>query len=589
MSRTRHSILVKLMGKESFDGTDAALASPVEYQAGQTLAQAIYLSGLYAPPALCSGLAACGRCRVRVTSEPGPEPEPADMRLFAPDELALGWRLACKHHAWPGMCIELPVETRLFADLLRESGKKSAADLAVLPDAASDPGDTTDSVSFYPPTAGDPLRSTNGKTAFLAVDLGTTSLEWRLQANLPQGPCTLWQGKAVNPQMGAGSDLVSRLSFAATDAGRELLYRLTQDALRGLVEQSALVMRAKGLSGGPSALCLAANTAMTAISLGVDTRSLANAPYAVPYAGGQWEALPGLPPLLTPPQPSPFVGGDIAAGYAALALDREFPIPEYPFLLADLGTNGEFLLALAPDNSLATSVALGPALEGIGLSHGIDAQPGAVSNFSFSPYGLEAICVKHSASQRATPSSVPGITATGYLELLHILLTSGAMDRQGYFTPDACGALKRFFTPKRALGTEEARNGAWLPLPLGLRLSARDIEEVLKVKAAFSLGLRRLLDKAGLASRDLKRVYIAGALGLHVNKRALEELGFFPPGMEKRLEAVGNTSLAGASLLLRTPQARPSLLRWAEKVHTLDLAADSAFTHDFAEHMRFVW
>ena len=163
------------------------------------------------------------------------------------------------------------------------------------------------------------------------------------------------------------------------------------------------------------------------------------------------------------------------------------------------------------------------------------------------------------------------------------------MDSQGHFTPDNCGPLNRFLTPQKAGPTDMPGDGDWLPLPLGLRLTARDVEEILKVKAAFSLGLRRLLDKAGLAFRDLARIRIAGALGSHVNKQALEHLGFFPPGAENRLEAVGNTSLAGAALLLRNPDIRPALVQWAATVATLDLAADPDFTQNFTAHMRFVW
>ena len=490
-----------------------------------------------------------------------PDPVPADLRIFNAEEITAGWRLACRHQPAPGMRVELPDEVRPFAAPLTESSAEPARV---------------------------PLE---GEDAFLAVDLGTTSLEWLLFTPLARGIRILWQGKTVNPQMGAGSDLVSRLSAAGKG---QPLGALTREALRILAEKSVAVTRAHGLPGTLT-LCLAANTAMTAITLDADTASLARAPYSLPYAGGRWENPPGLPRAWIPPQLSPFVGGDIAAGYAALALDPDRPAPDYPFLLADLGTNGEFLLALAPDKALAASVALGPALEGIGLKHGTEARPGAITDFSLGPKGLEARRLPASGpaaeapAPNAFPSSATGITGTGYLALLRLLLASGAMDSQGHFTPDNCGPLKRFFTPEKAGSTGFPGDGDWLPLPLGLRLTARDVEEILKVKAAFSLGLRRLLDKAGLAFRDLVRVRIAGALGNHVNKRALENLGFFPPGAESRLEAVGNTSLAGAVLLLRKPDVRPALLQWAATVTTLDLAADPGFTQNFAAHMRFAW
>lgn len=625
-------------------------------QPEQSLARAVYLSGHFAPPPLCSGLAACGRCRMRIDTDAlRPSPVPAEQRLFSADELAAGWRLGCRHRSAPGMRIELPLGTRLFAEMLadgsedpllahpkRVKGEQTSAESTMVEQATAEQTkneptaveraaaertaaghEAAGQTGSERAAIGQTMDERTAQAAFLAVDLGTTSLQWKLMALIAEEFWTLWQGTAVNPQMGAGSDVVSRLSVAATANGRERLGRLTRDALRRLADRGLAVLRAHGLNAELSALCLSANTAMTAITLGLDTRGLAVAPYSLPYAGGQWEDVPGLPRLWTPPQLSPFVGGDIAAGYAALALDPERPEPDYPFLLADLGTNGEFLLALGPDFALAASVALGPALEGIGLAHGVEARPGAISGFSLTPRGLVTLRLPDAAAREpktggasasrpvsslaaavppspaitpvtatasaATSAFPPGITGTGYLSLLHILLSSGAMDRQGHFTPDGCGPLKRFFTPTKETASGGVQGEEHLALPLSLRLTATDVEEILKVKAAFSLGLHRLLQTAGLASRDLARVYVAGALGEHVNKRALEELGFFPQGMENRLEAVGNTSLAGAVLLMRRPDLRPALVQWAAKVKTLDLASDPAFTKHFAEHMRFVW
>lgn len=69
---------------------------PVE--AGQTLAQTIWLSGELSPPALCSGLGRCGACRVRFL-EGTPEPCDADSAILGADAVRGGWRLACRHAA----------------------------------------------------------------------------------------------------------------------------------------------------------------------------------------------------------------------------------------------------------------------------------------------------------------------------------------------------------------------------------------------------------------------------------------------------------------------------------------------------------
>jgi len=393
--------------------------------------------------------------------------------------------------------------------------------------------------------------------------------------------------------MGAGSDVLSRLAVARSPEGRATLHKLTVNALTALTRTARHHARTASPGADISALCLAGNPAMTALTLDLDSAGLAAAPYSLPERGGRWADLPDLPPLWSPPQLSPFVGGDLAAGYAFLALNPAAPPPVFPFVLADMGTNGEFLLALSPDKALAASVALGPALEGSGLSMGSEARPGAVSGFVLQPGGLGALVLREEdgpeTGRTGTGATEPaeqvsGITGTGYLSLLRLLLHSRAIDEYGHFSNNAAGPLRGLFPTG-----QDAQGERYLELPHGLRLYASDMEELLKVKAAFSLGLRRLLAAAGTASRDLSRVYLAGALGRHVDKNALETLGFFPPGLLPRLYAVGNSSLAGAALLLRHPPAREALTDWAAHVQTVNLAADPEFTESFTSHMRFSW
>ncbi len=599
---------------------------------GQPLTHAVYLSGLFEPPALCSGLGRCGRCRMRLqqpvyspdmgsslpvspqaaptaaspamapaaspaaspaVSAPTrpstplfapPAPTPEDRRVFTPDELQQGWRLGCRHTAAPGMRLELPAGTVLLEAVQETpvpppSPLREPAHSAPALRKKADRAGRADKDGF--PSPGPVL---------LAVDLGTTSLHWRFMDKAGHAPRELpapvASGIMVNPQMGAGSDVISRLAAAATPGGATRLQLLVLEALKRLTRQSAA-------AGRPvAALCLAANPAMTCLALGREISSLARAPYSLPLSGGQWEELPGLPPVWIPPQLSPFVGGDVSAGYAALVL-ADAEAPAFPFLLTDMGTNGEFLLALSPQTALVSSVPLGPALEGIGLPHGTEARPGAVTGFALTPRGLDM----RFFDGTGTPAA--GISGSGYISLLHCLLKAGALDKEGHFRSSPL--LDRFFAASREAAAPSANSGhkrppaaafapgeAFLPLGRGLRLYAGDVEEILKVKAAFSLGLSRLLAEAGLAARELSGIFLAGSLGAHTDWDALENLGFFPPGTATRLRAAGNASLAGAALLLRNEKARSDLVDWSRSVRAVDLAGPS-FQRDFAAHMRFIW
>ena len=503
------------------DAEGRTLVISVE-DAGKTLAQTLWLSGFLPPPALCSGLGRCGACRVRFI-EGAPDPCAADGDILGPEAVAGGWRLACRHHPGPSMLLEVPPPP---APMRRQR---------------------------------DSLESREGPYR-LAVDLGTTSIYWRLMDGRGEEAAG---GQALNPQMGAGSDVVSRLDAARDPAGRKRLQSLVLRFFHSVLASSGVPV---------NELCVAGNTAMTAILLDEDVDGLCAAPYRLPESGGRTVRLPGLPPAWIPPQPAPFVGGDISAGVAALLYGEK---PVFPFLLADMGTNGEFVLALDEERSFIASVPLGPSLEGIGLRHGGVADTGSVSGFALGPFGLTPRVIGDAAPRR--------ICGTGYLSLLDVLLRIGLIEPTGRLSERPASPLAL-----RLLASVTRGASGWsLPLPGGLALFGADVEEILKVKAAFSLAFECLLDAAGLESRDVARVHLGGALGEYASGEALETLGFLPPGLRSRVTAAGNTSLRGASLLLRRPELRERLVRWSRHCALTDLTARPGFTDLYMRHMVF--
>lgn len=543
-----------------------------------TLARLVWMSGQVDPPALCSGLGRCGRCAARFTRG-APAPHAADTAHFSETELADGWRLLCRH-APPTPLIQSDLPDP--ADGPSTPGGVHGADAGAcdiaftLPEGAA-PRRTrvVDAPMEHAPADGPADAPEVSTPLLLAIDLGTTTLHWSALA--PDGR-RVAHGAELNPQMGAGSEVMSRLAVASSPAGLAALRRLTLAAVSRI---------AAGLPGPVRGLCAAGNTAMTAILLGRDVSGLATAPYRLDYAGGTAETLPE-PPLLAavpdvwiPPQPAPFVGGDVAAGMAALLYGglAAASSPRFPFLLADLGTNGEFVLATGPDGALVTSVALGPALEGIGLSCGGVAQPGAVAAFTLGPAGLAATVLPHDDGAPAAPTHLCG---TGYISLLKVLLRAGLLDEDGRFVMEPHSPLARRLAASLVMVRGERR----LPLPGGLHLSAGDVEEVLKVKAAFSLAYERLLAEAGMPGTALDAVYLAGALGEHARPEDLETLGFLPAGVASRARAIGNASLRGAELLLLHPELRDRIVAWRAGCRVVDLTAATGFAQAFVRHMR---
>ncbi|MDR1659014.1 MAG: ASKHA domain-containing protein [Desulfovibrio sp.] len=519
--------------------TTDAPAVELEAAPGTPFSQAVWLSGRVAPVPLCAGLGRCGRCRVRFVRNP-PLPLPAEEEVLSREELGMGWRLACRRQISDDNAAFLEIE--LPQTLLQ------------------DRADSVDAVAARPEAG----EGTDVMPLFLAVDVGTTSVQWiALAASGRNRGSAVARGAFLNPQAGAGADIMSRLAFAAKPEGRRLLSSLVREALRRVIARLA-----EG-AGRVDRVCLAANTAMTDIFLDRDVSGLMAAPYHTGHDGNEVARLPDLPPVYIPPLPAPFVGGDAAAALLSL-LHAGMP---RPFVLADMGTNAEMALVTASGGVFMTSAPLGPALEGIGMECGRLAGPDAVTRFSLSPVGLEAF----------TAGIARGISATGYISLLALLRRIGLLDESGRFAE--AGVCVMPLARRISASFVRERGRLRLPLPGGLWLSAGDVEEVLKVKAAFALALEKLLAAGGVAGRDVERICLAGALGEYVSGEDMVTLGFVPRGLPVR--AVGNAALAGAALLALKPEKGAALARICRKARQIFPARDAAFQREYLERFGF--
>lgn len=530
----RHSAAMKIVLLSRVAG--AADECVLDAAVGAPLARTLWLSGHLPARAMCAGLGRCGRCRVRfVEAGVCPPPLPDETEILGAEAVADGWRLACRRQVPDVAQLRLEVPGPLL-------GPEAHPDTAV------------------PVGEGVPVA--------VGVDLGTTSVYYRAESMTGGAP--LAEGHFLNPQAGAGADVMSRLAAAGRGDASSRLTALAREAVERCLRETAAA------GGRAAALCVAGNPAMTDIFLGRSVAGLCAAPYRLSHSGHETAILPGLPPVYVPPLMAPFVGGDIAAGLAALAA-ADTP---RPFVLADLGTNGELALLDAADRLFIVSVPLGPALEGIGPECGCQAGPESVTDFRLAPQGLAA-----ASSLAAGPATrFEGISATGYLSLLSLLRQTGLMDADGHFCPQAAVMpLAR----RLAEGLEMRQGRPCLRLPHGLWLSAQDVEELLKVKAAFSLALHSLLTAADLTPSDPACLCLAGALGEHIPTSHLETLGFVPQGMGQRIRAVGNAALRGAVLLAREPQRREELARLCARAQLLPLAESPDFHQNYLRHMRF--
>jgi len=397
--------------------------------------------------------------------------------------------------------------------------------------------------------------NTLGHNFGLAVDVGTTTLVMEL-VEVESGK-TLDLEVALNSQSRRGADIISRLTYALSETKKAAeLRELVLETLNQMCRR--LLVRNRISPGSVYEAVLSGNTAMSHLLLGVPVDSLAKAPYHAVFS-----RLPGLKArevglaihphgkVYFAPNIKSFVGGDISSGLLAARL------AERPgnFLFLDLGTNGEVVLK-AGEELIATSTAAGPAFEGMNISCGMPALAGAIYKAEDSG-PIRVATVGNSAPR--------GVCGTGLIDLIAVFLARGEI------------------LPGGAIRNPEKR----LAVAPGIVLTQDDVRQMQLACAAVKSGIRLMLKTKGLTIDGLDGVFIAGAFGNYLNIRNSMALGLLPRMDEKRVVFIGNSSLAGARLLLVAKEERKEIESLVQGIRYLSLASDPEFQDYFIRALEF--
>ena len=546
----------------------------------------------------CHKQGLCGKCFVEILRGKQPKPDIREKELLARKRLPGNFRLACLYRITKDLAVRIPEAARLSLMPVLKHGYRRT----ILPDPAvrkivfapsrpdlASPLSLSDQVRAYFPGLGkraspDLLKNLavhlddpSGKaTAIvydgteildfeaadtaeqnfgLAIDIGTTTLAAEL-VNLNTGK-TIDDATALNGQARFGADVISRITTVFQDPLKsEALRTAVLDSLKTMIEGMLEKHRIPARHVYEAAV--AGNTAMNHLFLGSPVKTLAVSPYHAVFS-----ALPPLPASETgllmnqrgkvyvAPNIKSFVGGDIAAGLAAIDLAEQ----KGDFLFIDLGTNGEIVLKKGRQFT-ATSTAAGPAFEGMNISHGMLAVPGAVYKAEYAN-GLKLMTIGNRPAL--------GICGTGLIDLISLFLERGVISPQGHIT----GREKK-------IGVRP-----------NLFLTQKDVREVQLAAAAIKTGIRLLLGVHKLAVADLDGIYVAGAFGNYLNIPNSMRLGLLPRLARKKIIFVGNSSLAGAKALLVSRRERIRCERLAQKIRHVSLATDAAFQKTFIEALKF--
>ncbi len=522
-----------------------------EYLPGETLGELLIRKGIYIDQP-CGGTGICGKCRV-ILSDSLPEPTSKEKKIFSPEELASGYRLACQTKASGGMKISVPVQ--------------DSQNIKVL-----------DTFQNSPHTAA-PSRGDHGSG--IAVDIGTTTIVAYL-VDLGTG-MTLAASSAINPQTSFGADVISRISCIGDDPQK--LSELQSAVIRQINSLIKEVFSKTGRSSSAKdSIAVAGNTTMEHIFAGISPESIGRSPFKPQFYGSlEFDAAElGIEAekevnVKLLPNIHGFVGGDIVSGIIYTGMHKSDELS----LLVDIGTNNEMVLG-SKDFMLCCSAAAGPALEGAKIKMGMRAAPGAIDSVKKNGSGMSI----------TTIDDMPpvGICGSGLVDAVSELIKAGVITPSGRFAEkeniEAELAQKYKGEKGKDLSFTLAEEGQYGNNP-EVGITQRDIREIQLAKGAIAAGARILLETAGKKPDDIKNVYLAGAFGNYIDIENAVRISILPDVPRERIKPIGNSAGAGACLMLNDPTLWDTAANIIKQAEHIELAGHKDFQEIFVGSMTF--
>jgi uncharacterized 2Fe-2S/4Fe-4S cluster protein (DUF4445 family) len=578
---------------------------------------------------VCGGRGICGRCQVTIGSRPGIEaranrlsqPGPTETDYQGRRPLGADHRLGCAARVLEDVVIDIPPESQVHRQVIRKRAGVAALPVDPVvrlhyvevaePDLASPTGDLERLIEALerewglPGLLVDPPVLPDLQTALrrgdwtvtvavrhrrdligiwpgfrdlalgAAFDVGSTTLAGHL-CDLTTGEVLATAGR-MNPQIGFGEDLMSRVSYVMmNDDGARRLTGVVREALDSLLGE--LVTEAGMEREDVLELTLVGNPIMHHLALGLDPRELGTAPFALvttsaldtPARDLGLRAHPGARVYSLP-----CIAGHVGADACGAVLSEGPHRGDALQLLVDVGTNAELVLGNR-DRLLAASSPTGPAFEGAQISSGQRAAPGAIERVRvdrstleprFSVIGEEA----WSHEPGFDPSSVTGICGSGIIEAIAELYLAGVIDGDGVIR-EPSGGSESVVPAGRTFSyvlCAEPR----------VEVTQNDVRAVQLAKAALNAGARLLMDHYGVDRVD--EIRLAGAFGSHIDPKYAMVLGMVPDCDLTRVSAGGNAAGVGAMMALLSGEARTEIEDLARRIEKVETAVEPRFQEHF--------
>ncbi len=583
----------------------------------------------------CSGNGSCGKCRIKLLSG---EVETFPSRHISEEEFAEGWRLSCNCKVLTDLVVFVPDIASAYKSRMKTADLSSPEEVAIFEQAKAEMTEggikfensfRSFAVSMAQPSLDDTmpdverltwavqdalgvekveipyavmvkmastLRENNfsvcvkgelkGNTftcmelcapedtriVGCAIDIGTTTVTMVL-VDLESGKI-LAKGSSGNGQIRYGADVINRIIQQGKEGGRKNLQNaIIKETITPIIAN--LCKAAKVSATDILRLCVAANTTMNHLFVGVDAEPVRMEPYIPSFFG--WEGLKAgdlklpanpLAPVLIAPNIGSYVGGDITAGTLAAMIWNKDELS----LFIDLGTNGEIVFGNR-DFLMSCACSAGPAFEGGDISCGMRATDGAVEACTIDKETMEpAITVVGAPGQKPV-----GICGSGIIDIIAELFRCGIINAKGLFVREG----KRVLRDAHGMGRyvlafeNESETGR------EIAINEVDIDNFIRAKGAIFSAIDTLLSSVDMTVDMIDTVYVAGGIGSGINMRNSVRIGMLPDVELSKFKYIGNSSLTGAYAMVMSDSAAETCARVGANMTYLELSTYPGYMDSF--------
>ena len=606
----------------------------IECNAGDNLLELARRANV-AIDAPCSGNGSCGKCRVKLIEG---ELESFKSRHISDEEYNAGWRLSCNAKVLTDCTVWVPDIASAYQSRMKTADLSSPKEIAIFENCQADLRDSgiefanqfrSVVVSMAEPTLDDTmpdierftwavqealgvekvkipfavmvkLASTlrqfgwnvcvkgklEGETfqcmeicdpadttiVGCAIDIGTTTVTMVL-VDLESGKI-LAKGSSGNGQIRYGADVINRIIEQGRDGGKKKLQdAIVKETLTPIIANlcKSANINAKSILQ----LCVAANTTMNHLFVGVDAEPVRMEPYIPSFFG--WEGLlagdlklPANPlaPVIIAPNIGSYVGGDITAGTLAAGLWDKDEMS----LFIDLGTNGELVFGNR-DFLMSCACSAGPAFEGGDISCGMRATDGAVEACVIDKDTMEpTLTIVGDEGQRCV-----GLCGSGIIDMISELFRTGIINAQGKFVREG-NRVKR---DHHGMGryvlafAEESETGR------EVSINEVDIDNFIRAKGAIFSAIDTLLKSVDMDVEMIDHVYVAGGIGSGINMKNAVNIGMLPDVDLSKYSYIGNSSLTGAYAMVLSDQANEKCHEVGANMTYLELSTYPGYMDSF--------